>query len=81
MTSFFDLLTVACFIIVVIAFLFLTERQPRTLVHLLLSGVALAIANQVGNAGSTLLGLMLVGAGVGYAVLVVQNKPSGGCPG
>jgi hypothetical protein len=77
MTTVFDFLTVVCFILMVIAFLLLTERHPRTLVHLLLSGIAFAIANQVGNAGSTLLGLMLVCAGVGYAVLVIQSKWDG----
>jgi hypothetical protein len=74
MTTFFDILTVICFILMVMAFLLLTERHPRTLAHLLLSGIAFAVANQVGNAGSTLFGLILVGAGVGYAALVIHNK-------
>jgi hypothetical protein len=73
MTTFFDFLTVSCFIGMVIAFLLLTERDLRTLLHLLLSGIAFAVANQVGNAGSTLLAVVLVGAGAGYAVLVVRG--------
>jgi hypothetical protein len=73
MTTYFDILTVACFILMVIAFLLLTDRHPRTLAHLLLSGVAFAIANQVGNAGSTVLALMLVGIGAGYAALEISK--------
>jgi predicted branched-subunit amino acid permease len=77
MTTLFDFLTVACFIGLVIAFFKLTERDMRTLLHLLLSGIAFAIANQVGNAGSTVLASVLIGAGVGYAVLVIQGKRGG----
>jgi lipopolysaccharide export LptBFGC system permease protein LptF len=47
MTTFFDILTVVCFILMAIAFLLLTERHTRTLMRLLLSGIAFAIANQV----------------------------------
>jgi hypothetical protein len=73
MTTFFDVLTVACFILMVMAFVFLTDRPPRILVRLLLSGIAFAVANQVGNAGWNILGLSLVAAGVGYATLVIQK--------
>jgi predicted branched-subunit amino acid permease len=72
----FDLLTVACFIGVVIAFFRWTEREPRTLVHLLLCGVVFAVANQLGNDGSTLFALVLVVAGVGYSVLVIKGQYS-----
>jgi len=34
----------------------------------------LAIANQVGNNGATILALLLILAGVGYAFLVVRNS-------
>jgi hypothetical protein len=73
LVTLFDVLTVVCFLGLVIAFFQFTEREPRTLVHLLLSGVVFAVANQIGNAGSTVLGLVLVGAGIGYAVLIIRG--------
>ena len=73
MTTFFDVLTVTCFVGLVIAFLQFTDRETRTLVHFILAGVVFAVANQVGNAGSTVLGLILIFAGVGYAVLVARK--------
>jgi hypothetical protein len=74
MLTLFDFLTVACFIGVAIAFFLLTEREPRKLLHLLLSGVLFAVANQLGNAGSTLFGLILILAGIGYGVLVIRGQ-------
>jgi hypothetical protein len=73
MLTLFDFLTVACFIGVAIAFFLLTEREPRKLLHLLLSGVLFAVANQLGNAGSTLFGLVLILAGIGYGVLIIRS--------
>ena len=73
MSTFFDVLTVTCFVGLVIAFFQFTERETRTLVHLILAGVVFAVANQVGNAGSTILALALIFAGVIYAVLIVRR--------
>jgi hypothetical protein len=70
----FDYLTVACFFCLLSAFFLLTERDTRTLLRLLVSGVAFAIANQAGNNGLTLFALTLIVAGAGYALLVVQGK-------
>jgi hypothetical protein len=70
----FDILTVACFAGLVLAFFLWTEREPRTLIHFLLCGVAFAVANQVGNAGSTLLAIALVVAGLGYSALVIRGQ-------
>jgi hypothetical protein len=44
------------------------------LLQFLLSATVLAMANQVGNAGSTLLAGALVIAGVGYAVLNIRQE-------
>ena len=74
MTAAFDFLTVACFLGLVAAFVLYTERDTRTLMHMLISAVAFAIANQVGNEGFTVLALGLVLAGVGYSALVVLRK-------
>jgi hypothetical protein len=73
MGTFFDLLTVVCFIAVVIGFFVWTDREPRTLLHLLLPGILFAVANQVGNAGSTIFALILIAAGVGYSVLIIRS--------
>ena len=73
MTTPFDLLTIACFIGLMMAFFRLTEGDLRTLLHMLPSGFAFAVANQVGNAGATLLALVLMGAGCGYVALVIRG--------
>jgi hypothetical protein len=73
MPTLFDFLTVTCFIAVVIGFFLLTDRAPRKLLHLLLPGILFAVANQLGDAGSTLFGLILIFAGLGYSVLVIRS--------
>lgn len=70
----FDYLTVACFFCLIGAFVLWTAHDTRTLMHLLISGVSFAIANQVGNNGLTLFALVLIVAGAGYALLVIQGK-------
>ena len=72
METAFDFFTVACFAGLVIAYFQFTERDTRTLMHLLVSAAAFAIANQMGNAGLSLFALILVIAGAGYAALVVK---------
>lgn len=74
MISVFDYLTVACFLCLVVAFVLRTEHDIRTLLHLLISAIAFAIADQVGNNGFSAFALALIVAGVGYAVLVVRGK-------
>jgi hypothetical protein len=69
----FDIVTVVCFLGLVAAFFQFTQREPRTLLHMLLSGVVFAVANQIGNAGSTLLALALIVAGIGYAVIAIRG--------
>jgi hypothetical protein len=73
MTTFFDVVTVTCFVGMVIAFFKFTDQETRTLVHFILAGVVFAVANQVGNAGSTILALILILAGGTYAVLVARR--------
>jgi Mn2+/Fe2+ NRAMP family transporter len=73
MPTFFDVVTVICFIAIVAGFFFFTDRDPRKLLHLLLCGVVFAVANQLGDSGSTLFGLVLIAAGVGYSVLVIRG--------
>jgi hypothetical protein len=73
MMTFFDVLTVTCFVGLVVAFFQFTDRETRTLVHFILAGVVFAAANQVGNAGSIVLALTLILAGTAYAVLVARR--------
>ncbi len=74
MITLFDFLTVACFVCLVIAFFRWTKRDTHTLLHMLVSGAAFAIANQVGNAGLAFLALALIFAGAGYATLIVFKR-------
>jgi hypothetical protein len=74
MTTAFDFLTVACFCGLVVAFFLWTERDTRTLMHLLVSVVSFAVANQLGNAGQTVLALLLLFFGAGYATLIISRK-------
>ena len=73
MITLFDVISVTCFIGLVIAFFRFTEQDTRTLLQFLVSGIAFAIANQVGNAGSAALATVLVIAGVGYAWMNVRK--------
>ena len=74
MTTFFDVVTVTCFAGLVLAFFQFSDRETRTLLHFLVAGIVFAVANQVGNAGVTILALALILAGIGYAFLVVRNS-------
>ena len=73
MITVFDFLTVGCFACLVAAFFLLTERNPRILAHLFLCGVIFAVANQLGNRGSTILALILIIAAGAYAVFVIRE--------
>jgi hypothetical protein len=69
MATFFDALTVACFIGLVFAFFYFTERDNATLLRYLLCGIALAAANQLGNTGYAVLGILLTIAAMGLGWL------------
>jgi hypothetical protein len=73
MTTFFDVVTVTCFVGLVVAFFQFTDRETRTLAHFILAGVVFAVANQIGNAGSPILALVMILAGAIYAALVVRR--------
>ncbi len=72
MITLFDFATVACFLAMAGGYLLLTARSQQTLVHLLLSAIAFAVANQLGNAGYMLSGMLLIIAGVGYAFIIIR---------
>ncbi len=76
MNSIFDIVSVALFFCGVAAFVFLTDRQPATVSRLLVSGVAVAVGNQLGNADHAFLaGALFVAAAV-YAYIVVHSHPA-----
>ena len=74
LATWFDLVTLACFLGMAGAFFLLTERRPRTLVHLLLAAIAFAVANQLGNAGYALFGGILIVIAIGYTVMVIRRE-------
>lgn len=76
MATLFDVLTVATFLALVIGFMLWTERDTRTLLHFCVSGLVLAVANQLGNAGAPLFAFVLIGVSVGYALLVAWPRTS-----
>jgi hypothetical protein len=73
MATFFDVITVTCFAGLVLAFFQFTNRKTRILVHFLMVGVVLAVANQLGNASETILAFVLIVTGVGYTILVIRG--------
>ena len=73
METAFDFLTVACFAGLGIAYFKFAKRDSRSLMHLMISAVAFAIANQMGNADLPIFALILVVAGIGYAALVLKK--------
>jgi hypothetical protein len=76
MTTLFDIVTVASFIALVVGFFLWTERDKRTLLHFSVSGVVLAVANQLGNAGASVFAFFLIIAGLGYALLMAWRPAS-----
>jgi hypothetical protein len=71
MATLFDIVSVASFVGLVLAFFLWTERDNKTLLHFVISGTVLAVANQVGNAGHIGFASVLIIAGLAYAGVVV----------
>ena len=76
MVTLFDIISVASFIGLVLAFFFWTKRDNRTLLHFVISGAVFAIANQVGNAGQIIFASILLIAGIAYAVVIAWRPAS-----
>jgi hypothetical protein len=73
MATFFDVVTVTCFVALVIAYFKFTDHSTRTLVNLVLAGIVFAVADQVGNGGGIFLASVLILSGIGFAILVVRR--------
>jgi hypothetical protein len=75
MATIFDLVTVSCFAGLVIAFFQFTDRDIQILVRLLPAAIVFAIADQIGNNDEIILAMILISAGIGYAILVIKRQP------
>jgi len=73
MATLFDVVTVTSFVGLVIAFFQFSDRELRTLVYFMLTGIVFAVANQVGNAGYSILATVLILAGILFAFLVIKR--------
>ena len=69
----FDIVTVACFVVMIVAYFWFAAGDFRKLSHLVVSGIAFGVANEVGNAGYVLLASILIVAGVGYFLFVMRG--------
>ena len=67
----FDILSVTSFIALVFIFFAVTDRNPKLLLRFMLAGIALAVANQVGNQGYVLIAVGLVGAAAVFVFIHV----------
>jgi hypothetical protein len=76
MVTLFDILSVASFVGLVLAFFLWTKRDNRTLLHFVISGTVLAVANQLGNAGQTAFAVVLTIAAIAYAAVVAWRPVS-----
>jgi hypothetical protein len=74
MSTLFDIITVVAFLGLVLAFFLWTEQDTKTLMHFMVSGVVFAVANQIGNAGSTMFAAVLIAAGIIYAILMTWRR-------
>jgi hypothetical protein len=74
METLFDIVTVICFAGLVVAFFRFTDRDRRTLIEFVLAGFALAVANQVGNAGQTVLAVSLILGSLGFVALATAKS-------
>jgi uncharacterized membrane protein YjjP (DUF1212 family) len=80
MGSVYDISTLAAFGVLVGYFIFLTDRNPRLLGHFLISAIAFAVANQLGNlaleadnAALHALAIVLIVVGVAYAAIMARS--------
>lgn len=80
MGTVYDIVTVVCFLCVVLTYFMFTEGGTKVLAHFMLPALAFAVANQVGNAaltagntGLNVLAIVLIAAGIGYTYVIVRQ--------
>ncbi|MBN9064095.1 MAG: hypothetical protein BGP06_12865 [Rhizobiales bacterium 65-9] len=74
MSTIFDFVTVAAFLALVAAYMAWGRGDQKLLMHLMVSAVAFAIANQLGNRGLDLFAVLVIAAGAGYAVMMFRGR-------
>jgi hypothetical protein len=72
MSTLFDFVTVGCFLVLVLAFFYFTNREPKTVLNFLICAGLFAAANQLGNAGSPIFATSLIAAGILYAIVTCR---------
>lgn len=73
----FDIVTVAAFLAMAVAYFARGNGDQKLLLHLLLAALAFAVSNQLGNRGFELFAALILLAGIGYAVIVFRHASSG----
>jgi hypothetical protein len=73
METIFDVVTMTCFAGLAVAFFRFTDRNRRTLIDFVVAAIALAVANQIGNAGQTVLAVSLILGSLGFVALVAKS--------
>ncbi len=81
MVTVYDIVTVTCFVCIVLTYFMFTEGGMKVLAHFMLPAAAFAIANQVGNAALQVgnafflnaLAIVLIAAGIGYTYIIVRH--------
>jgi hypothetical protein len=73
----FDIPTIACFLSMVVAYFVWSDREVHTLLRLSICGIALSIANHLGNGGWPIFANILIAAAIGHALFILfgQNEP------
>jgi hypothetical protein len=74
MSTIYDFLTVGAFIAMALGYFAWGRNDQRLLLHMLLSAVTFAVANQLGNNGYGLFAFALLAVGAGYAAYLLHNK-------
>jgi hypothetical protein len=77
MSTIFDFLTVAAFVVMAGAYFTWGEGSQKLLLHLLICAATFAVANQLGNRGFGIFGALLLAAGAGYAVMLFRKHRLG----
>jgi hypothetical protein len=73
MATLFDVLTVTCFLALVIAYFQFSNHDRLVLLRLLPAAIAFAVANQLGNNEKYILATILIVAGISYTFLVLRK--------
>ena len=77
MSTIFDFLTVGAFLAMAVAYFMRANGDQKMLFRLLGPAIAFAVANQLGNKGYSFFAVLLLVAGVAYAVHLFRQHRHG----